>query len=329
MQLNSKLIIGFVFSCFLVGLIQSATPTVNNRPIIGILSQPTNGGMQTYGAQYIAASYVKFVESGGARVVPILYDSPTSTIIEIFNSINGLLLPGGGVDFDTEPVYVNTMELLFNLAIKANNAGDYFPIWGTCMGFQELSILASGNYNLLTQFNSQNYTVPLNFTTEAYSSKMFSMATPEIMNSLATLPITMNNHNWGVSPQDFVTSKLTNFYTILSYNNDRNGKTFVSTIEAINYPIYGAQWHPEKPLFEWWDQEVINHSYESVIANQYTTNFFVNEARKNFHSFPSQAAETSALIYNYQPVFSFPIEQSFEQVYYFPPTPSSSSVKLN
>jgi len=78
---------------------------LNNRPIIGILTQPGNGG---YGdvaedlqnkTQYIAASYVKFVESGGARVVPIFYNSTKDQLDQLFDSINGILLPGGGADF--------------------------------------------------------------------------------------------------------------------------------------------------------------------------------------------------------------------------------------
>jgi hypothetical protein len=52
-----------------------STPAFNNEPIIGILSEE----MSYYLASkfpneyhsYIAASYVKFVEGGGARVVPI------------------------------------------------------------------------------------------------------------------------------------------------------------------------------------------------------------------------------------------------------------------
>jgi gamma-glutamyl hydrolase len=51
---------------------------LNNRPIVGILTQagldedkfvPKDG-------TYIASSYIKFVESGGARVVPVLADMP-------------------------------------------------------------------------------------------------------------------------------------------------------------------------------------------------------------------------------------------------------------
>lgn len=47
---------------------------INNYPIVGILSQQTSTAMNEKFPghhSYIAASYVKFIESGGARVVPI------------------------------------------------------------------------------------------------------------------------------------------------------------------------------------------------------------------------------------------------------------------
>jgi hypothetical protein len=39
-----------------------------SRPVIGILTQP-----DPFGVEYIAASYVKFAEAAGARVVPLRY----------------------------------------------------------------------------------------------------------------------------------------------------------------------------------------------------------------------------------------------------------------
>ena len=38
----------------------------------GILAEDTSGSFAEHGRMYLAASYVKFVESAGARVVPIL-----------------------------------------------------------------------------------------------------------------------------------------------------------------------------------------------------------------------------------------------------------------
>eukprot|EP01133_Synstelium_polycarpum_P013238 gene13238-15556_t len=274
--------------------------------------------MTKLGDQYIAASYVKYVESGGARVAPIFYDIEAEDLKTLLSQINGVLLPGGGVDLNTQPAYYETLQLIWEYIITANDNADPMPLWGTCMGFQQLNMLAAKDLSILSYYNSENYTVPLDFTNLASGSRLFQNATQDIMTALATKPITMNNHMYGVAPTTFsATSSLYSFYDALSWNTDRVGNTFLSTIEAKNYPIYGTQWHPEKPLFEWWNQEVMDHSFESIKANQYTSNFFVNECRKSSHSFASQQSESAALIYNYQPVYSFDIEPDFEQVYYF------------
>jgi hypothetical protein len=66
----------------------------NSRPLIGILSQPTCGekmkesernwdSASSSNRSCIAASYVKFVESGGARAVPILYNEPEHSLIQV------------------------------------------------------------------------------------------------------------------------------------------------------------------------------------------------------------------------------------------------------
>lgn len=52
-----------------------ATPSFNNEPIIGILAEEMSYYLESKFPNeyhsYIAASYVKFVEGGGARAVPI------------------------------------------------------------------------------------------------------------------------------------------------------------------------------------------------------------------------------------------------------------------
>lgn len=51
-------------------------------------------------------------------------------------------------------------------------------------------------------------------------------------------------------------------------------------------------------------------------ASQYFANFYVRQARKNNHTFPSAGLERSALIYNYNPVYSVG-NTSYEQLYLF------------
>lgn len=76
-------------------------------------------------------------------------------------------------------------------------------------------------------------------------------------------------------------------------------------------------------MFEWDEFEVTDHSTEAVLANQFTANFFVAEARKSNHRFRSRDVEMRSLIYNYNPVYSYAKEPDFEQCYFFNRTRTS------
>lgn len=296
----------------LVLLIVSSSFSLNLRPIIGIVSETT-----TEGHSYIAASYVKYIESAGARVVPIINNITQDELKDLFGSINGVLFPGGGSSL-VESAYLEVAKTIFELAKQANDKGDYFPLWGTCLGFQLLCVLQSGTNQIISPFDSENYSISLNFTDAANASRLYSMYTPEGMNWLSNEPITMNNHHYGVSPDSFKSmSSLTEFYTILSTNFDRKGYEFISSIEAIHYPFYGVQWHPEKNIFEWTTAESINHSYHAVSIAQTAANFLVSEARKSEHHFTSEDKEMNSLIYNYEPTYTGKTSHSFEQEYQF------------
>eukprot|EP01088_Endostelium_zonatum_P003511 TRINITY_DN14721_c0_g1_i1.p1 TRINITY_DN14721_c0_g1~~TRINITY_DN14721_c0_g1_i1.p1 ORF type:complete len:340 (-),score=64.15 TRINITY_DN14721_c0_g1_i1:3-1022(-) len=313
----------------------------NSRPVIGIITQPSTSDV-THGPQYFPASYVKWIESGGARVVPILYGYSDAELHKLFNSINGLMLPGGGGYFSFSSPFWIQLKKVWSMVLDANSRGDYFPVWGTCFGFQLLHLLASEDENLLLPFNSENYTVPLNFTNLANSSRLFgtssswisgkALITNEIYSILEHEPVTMNNHHYGVSPAEYSSnSRLGKFFNLLSTNVDRNGKTFVSSSEcklhfsggnpreSYSYPIYATQWHPEKPQFEWDAYEVTDHSTDSITANSYTARFFVREARRSNHHFANQNELIHKyLIYNYNASYSGLHDPEFEQSYYFP-----------
>lgn len=54
--------------------------SLNSRPVIGILTHPGDGASgrlnNSPNVSYIASSYSKFVESAGARVIPLIYNEP-------------------------------------------------------------------------------------------------------------------------------------------------------------------------------------------------------------------------------------------------------------
>jgi len=289
----------------------------NDRPIIGILTVPTeNDPLSRYGYTYLASSYVKFIESGGARVVPIFHNSTTAQLQKLFSSINGVMFPGGGATLTSDTDIYKSGSYLLQLAVQANQAGDYFPILGHCQGFELLSLLVSQNQNILSRVDAENITLPLSFTPAAKGSRWIGRAPLNVVNILASEPVTMNNHMWSVTPSDFAANAgLSAFFRILSTNQDRNGKQFISTMEGINFPVYGAQWHAEKNQFEWWSQEVINHSADAIEAMQYFSRFFVNEARLSNHHFSTPGEEEAALIYQWSPLYTEDIVSDFEQAY--------------
>lgn len=69
-------------------------PKLNYLPVIGILSHPGDGASgrlnNATNASYIAASYVKFVESAGARVIPLIYNEPIEVIFKVLKNGYGL-----------------------------------------------------------------------------------------------------------------------------------------------------------------------------------------------------------------------------------------------
>jgi gamma-glutamyl hydrolase len=76
--------------------------SAHDRPVIGVLAQEISNIFEMiYPRRYnsfIVSSYVKWVESGGARVVPIWIGKDRAYYQQLLSKINGVLLPGGSVD---------------------------------------------------------------------------------------------------------------------------------------------------------------------------------------------------------------------------------------
>ncbi|KAM9223209.1 gamma-glutamyl hydrolase isoform 2-T4 [Leptosomus discolor] len=203
----------------------------NERPIVGILSQECHfKKFHRFGSSYIAASYVKFLESAGARVVPIRLNRSDEEYDKIFHSINGVLFPGGGVDLKTSE-YSRVAKIFYHKALEANDKGDYFPVWGTCLGHEELTYLTSGQV-LLVNTKTNGFALPLNFTSAAKDSRLFKNFPDDVLHAFATEPLTSNFHMWSLSMENFTKNeKLRNFYNVLTTNTDDEVE-FVSTMEA-------------------------------------------------------------------------------------------------
>ena len=188
------------------------------------------------GRSYIAASYVKYLESSGARVVPVPVSATEQQVDEIFNGVNGVLFPGGGVKWDAEkPDYYSHAIRFMGKAKTANDNGDFFPVWGTCLGFETLHVIQAGDDpDILTRgFQAEDVSLALDFQENPKDTKLFKDCPEEILTALGTEKITYNHHQAGVSPDSYKSNtNLSDFFNIVSTNKDLAHKTFVSTVEG-------------------------------------------------------------------------------------------------
>ncbi len=134
---------------------------VNFRPIVGILAEDLPASLSKLfpnASSYVGASYVKWVEAAGARAAPVFIGKENSYYERVFETLNGLVIPGGGVSLFTSSNnnnYINNnnfhgfsftdyalaAKAMWNLALRSNSSS--FPIWGTCLGFEQLSVLSA------------------------------------------------------------------------------------------------------------------------------------------------------------------------------------------
>ncbi|PUZ65171.1 hypothetical protein GQ55_3G201900 [Panicum hallii var. hallii] len=292
-------------------------PAAYDRPVIGIVSHPGDGagGRISNGTatSYIGASYVKFVEAAGARVIPLVYNEPEERLLEKLSLVNGVLFTGGS---EKQGVYFETIKKVFQYVLDRNDAGELFPLFAQCLGFELVSMIVSKDNNILETFDAQNQASTLQFPSYSFEGTVFQRFDSDLIKKVSSSCLVMQNHRYGISPKRLrENDELSSFFRVLTTSPDENGKVYVSTVQANKYPITCTQWHPEKAIFEW-RKPMIPHSEDAVQVTQHFANHFISQARKSPNRPPADKVLDN-LIYNYNPTFSGKISKSFEEVYIF------------
>jgi gamma-glutamyl hydrolase len=235
--------------------------------IIGIITVPLSPDKKFYkvcGDSYISNAHIDMLKRVGLDILAIPYT--TDEYDYYMDRINGLYFPSGGVFASNSPAYYNCCKEFFYKAIERNDSGEHFPIWGSCMGMQQMMIIGDEQDNLdnfLEEFDSFENLL-LSIKTTGYPSRLMEKAPRKVLNMLSQ-ETTLNNHRMGLCPKTFLKNKkLKNRFRIVGTSRDRQDKEFIAIIEAINYPFYGFQWHPER-----------NTDYD------YFSKFFAKEVQKN------------------------------------------------
>lgn len=223
----------------------------NQRPIIGVYTQSDEDDepkltLTATFQTYIAASYIKFVEMSGAQVVPIFAYADQSYIANLLPKLNGVLFPGGGVEFDIKNRWTSNANYIFQYAIQQNDKGNVFPLWGTCLGHQLLSFLSNNFTSPLTAVRGQTAVLnTIKFVTTDKGTLFTDMSDKLIAKVSTGQGIAYFNHHWAISRTTYDNNKkLNDFWKLIGETTSSYNEKFVSVWEARKYPFYGVQFHP-------------------------------------------------------------------------------------
>lgn len=247
------------------------------------------------------ASYVKYVEAQGARVVPLILSDPAEKTLDKLKHLNGVLFPGGGGS------YYDIGRTVFTEIIKMNDDGQFFPAMGICLGLEYiLSYTSKRSFDdVIGWYNAVDVSLPIDFTVDPAKTKLFGKMGADAY-ELTKHNYTYNFHKRGISPKDLQgDSDMNDFWTVTSTSKvPNNGTVFVATAEAKDYPIMLTQFHPEKPSTLFVDRKHINHEWGSLRVQAHLANRFVEMARSNTNSFGNFTETDKFAISNYKMVHS-------------------------
>lgn len=233
------------------------------RYTVGILTIPHSFHTK-HGSSHIMKAYADGLEKHGVTVIPVPYDTPHPDLY--YSILNGLIIPGGETTFLLkQTILLHTVQRFIELSLRH---GEYFPIWGTCFGFELLMTLIGS----ITRFEPivDHQRRSIEWTDEGKRSRMYRWLTKKNANGFEEYARTAQNHEYGISPIRFLRNvRLRRFFKLVATAQNDSKETYVAAIEAKKWPIYGVMWHPERQT-------------NGILF----LSFFLAEIKKNTHQCP-------------------------------------------
>jgi len=311
-SLRSSTTFLLIILCFCLSF---TTCEIVQKPIIGILSTPSDlhEHYSPLEFSYIKNSYAEFIEAAGGEAIAIPWDLPEAQLINLLESINGVLFTGGDAtlwehDYEEEDVVFSnfTKRAIFvlNYVIHLNDKGIHYPLFGICQGHEIISMGVAGNHEIIDYYRHPGQLDTVNILAAGKESRMFGGMIEEAAEFMRQERSVFYNHRFGFNMSLLEENeKLNNFFMITAKGADDNGKEFIAAMEAKEYPIFTVQYHPERVLSEWKNKTVFSHPEEAIDAILHQANFFINEARKNENTFASEKVKELFSLDNHEHVY--------------------------
>ena len=269
----------------LFGIFKACETRSSGILLIGVISQPLSknlkkkcGNREEY-QSYVANSYSSYISQTGSIPVLIPWDSPYDQLVILLDSIDMILLPGGGSHLRTKnkdqtTSYMRSIDFIIHYIIFLNRIQKkYVPLVATCLGMEQL-IISFSNMKA-TELDSgfddvKKYPKMTLIKREMNRSGYWkgSKGWYKQLHRLFTGRMFYFYHNDGKGFASYKKDEvLKENFRVTSLGHPKNGKVFLSTMEHYSLPFYANMFHPEKHQFE------RNPYYKDMVRSNELTRF--------------------------------------------------------
>jgi hypothetical protein len=170
----------------------------------------------------------------GAQVVPIYAFSTQDEIAAILPKINGVLFPGGDESIDLTQRWTQNTKFIVEWAMKQNDAGNVFPIWSVCLGYETVAVVTSGNPNNMSTLSPVrgeiNVLNTMKFVNNSDRGYVLGDLPERLIGKLTTgQGVMFYDHNWIVSMDTYNNNKnLSSFWKVITESTSPYNERFVA-----------------------------------------------------------------------------------------------------
>lgn len=209
-------------------------------PTLGILATPyinlTNNNLQEL---IYDKPLLKLLAKKKINYIIIPYNVNKSKLNDLFNSLDGLIFPGGqrGDFYNNKfyKAYFTIQKFLMKRAQHINLTTRPFPVLGICNGYENM-MLIEHNYNI-TKNNIKNTFINVKCY-KNYKARLFSIKYRS--KGLHKTKKIKHNNMLALDPKTNIGD-----YKLIATSLDKNNKEFIEIVEHNSYPFFGFQGHPE------------------------------------------------------------------------------------
>ena len=141
----------------ILSLLGQSDCKIRGMPLVAVVLQPASPSTANIlplgpdSHTYVPTSYVQQIESAGGIPILVPFDLNIDMLDRLLESTQMLFIPGGPaelVDANGEVTkYQERIHYMIQHAMKRNDAGDYYPVLATCLGFENM-VISFANQNI-------------------------------------------------------------------------------------------------------------------------------------------------------------------------------------